>query len=275
LASFHNEFGERTQFDYLYDAFAQRFPSIRIADGRHSLFQFVTTPIAADWNANDLSSTHHIVNSVPANLDGFYVKGKSFDETAKNTFNSDSISGDLEGDLLRWKSQTTLEFDVRINENQRITAPWETPNDTIIPIQCWKTNVGVNVNTGRILRDPNYELRLSAIGLESYRINRDRQFDDSDVNPDMHLIPTEILVMYKPQISLTMSIDTYREQLGAYADTEFGWIEIFGFRLEVGYDGRFSATQNYDGTITLTFTSPENAAPQIVGVTSRVLYKDY
>jgi hypothetical protein len=271
----HHRFEEQSHFDYLYDALAQRYPGIRNADGRHSLFQFVTTPIAADWNANDLSSAHHLVNSVPANLDGFYVKGESFDETAKNTFNSDSISGDLEGDLLRWKSQTTPEFDVRINENQRITAPWITTNDTEVRGQCWKTGVSVNVNTGRILRDPNYELRLSAIGLESYRINRDHQFDDSYARPDMHLILTDILVMYKPQISLTMSVDTYREQLGYYGDTEIGWIEIFGFRLEVGRDGRLSPVHNYDGTITLTFASPEDAVPQIAGVTSQVLYNDY
>jgi hypothetical protein len=268
-------FEEKSHYDYLYDAFAQKFPGIRNSDGRHSLFQFITTPIAADWNTNNLSSAHHIVNSVPANLNGFYVKGKSFDETASNALNSVSIGGDLEEDLLRWKSQTTPEFDVRINENQRITAPWRTTNDTKLTTQCWKTSVGVKVNTARIINDVSYELRLSAIGLESYCINRDRQFDDFDVSPDMHLIPTDILVMYKPQISLTMSVDTYREQLEYYGDAEIGWIEIFGFRLVVGRNGRLAPTQNFGGTIILTFTSPEDAVPQIVGVTSRVLNREY
>jgi hypothetical protein len=411
------DFSDKTQFDYLYDALAQKYPGIKNCDGKNTMFQFVTTPIAADWSITNMASAYDLVNSVPANLDGFYVNGASHvddsvktlynfvkpntgedipqyreylkqynaimanigslreqargvymiwakqntDQSsgvtptfntwlasddgyewnariniqktnaaniqavmnniiasmldpqlteAKSAFNTDtmdvsypgasaaitvprvSIDGDLAGDVNRWVSQTTPDFDVRINAQQTITSPWKTTYDTKVTQQCWKTKVDVKVNTSRIINDMSYELRVTAIGLESYPITRGTWYSGSYVNTgvplidggdvssytffsdtgSLHLIPTNILVMYKPEITLTISKDTYTEQLGTYADLDIDWMDVFGFRLDVGVNGKLAPVENGDGTMTITFSSPENAAPQIVGITSQVLY---
>lgn len=72
------DYAGKTPFEYLYDALARRYPGLAATE-KGTVFQFCTAPIAADWvTRNDLNAYHHC-NTVPANLDGFYVPGSNLD----------------------------------------------------------------------------------------------------------------------------------------------------------------------------------------------------
>jgi hypothetical protein len=208
-----------------------------------------------------------------------------------------TIDGDLSGDIVRWQAARAdqYEFDVRINANQTITSPWQTTYETKVTRQCFKTSVDVKVDTSRIITDTHYELRYTAVGINSYPITRGNWFDASFVRPDvplingidvsgdtffgpagsLHLIPVNILVIYKPTITLTISVERYKEQFGAYADTKIDWLDIFGFRFQVGANKKLEPIANPNGTVSVTFACPDNPVPQIVGVTSLLRYNGH
>lgn len=418
-----SNFSQKTQFDYLYDALAQKYPGIQNADGRSTLFQFVTTPLAAAWKSGNDAQAYDIANAVPKNLDGFYVHGDALDisyqdliqtikptskdineryraltrkidvalEANRNlrnealsdynvwrannldaktglsdmsfsqwlqdefggadwqkqlnekkkaldtlTFERDEITrtmdsalfnarerinpdkmdkmnisqngtaavsvpkvtidGNLTKDLESWinRPEGQYDFDVRINAQETIKSPWRTTYETKVTGNCFKLKTEVHVDTKRIISDTRYELRFTAVGLNSYNITRGSWFSPAFVRPDielvdgapltnddffsangaLHLLPNNILVMYRPTISITMSKSCYQQTLGAYADVELSWIELFGFRLNFGASGKLQPIDNGDTTM-IVLRSPENAAPQIVGITSSVVHNGH
>ncbi|MDF2986045.1 MAG: hypothetical protein K0R50_1555 [Eubacterium sp.] len=76
--------------------------------------------------------------------------------------------------------------------------------------------------------------------------------------------------MYKPTITLTVSTQTYKQQFVANANLDIDWIELIGFRFKFNGLASLQPVDNGDNTVTLTFRSPDNAVPQILGVTSKV-----
>lgn len=72
-------FEKSTQFDYLYDALAQKFPGLVAKNSGTSVFQFSQVPVAANWVTSNDQIAYDIANVVPLNLDGFCVKGDQLD----------------------------------------------------------------------------------------------------------------------------------------------------------------------------------------------------
>ncbi|BAU29797.1 hypothetical protein DFP93_106177 [Aneurinibacillus soli] len=206
-----------------------------------------------------------------------------------------TINGDLAKDKVRWDqySNNEYDFDVRINKDSVIKSPWKTVYDTKVHHDCFSTSVSVNINTSRIITDAHYELRFTAVGLQAYQISRGTWYNASFVNPNveivqgavgvtndsffgvsgsLHLIPESILVMYKPVIQLTVSTEVYKQQFETNADADIDWVDLFGFRFSIDGIASLKPVENGNNTTTITFSSPSNASPQIIGVTSKVEY---
>ncbi|OPX45167.1 hypothetical protein CLHUN_10540 [Ruminiclostridium hungatei] len=407
-------FESKTQFDYLYDALAQKYPGLVAKNSDSSVFQFSQMPIAANWVTGNDPTAYDIANGVPLNLDGFYVKGDQLDTSystlirslkpklgddnlayqglkkdsddltnefqaiadnankayyiwaANNTNPNGTVSsksewlndplggkswgdklnniqkqvdevsnemseilksmdaalsdtlanlgtdtmpisrggtaikvpsvtlgGNLSGDKLRWDSypKGQYDFDVVINADSVIESPWKTVYSTKVVQKCWSTSVETKVDTFRIITDNHYNLKVQAVGIQGYQITRGRWYNPAFVTPDaqivqgatsltndsffglngcLHMIPESILVMYKPTITLTISSQTYKQQFEANANLDINWIEMIGFRFSFNGLASLQPVDNGDNTVTLTFRSPDNAVPQILGVTSKV-----
>jgi len=407
-------FAASTQFDYLYDALAQRYPGIASADGRSANFQFMQTPMAADWGTGRDATAFEIANSTSVSLGGFFIPGDGFAESYRDlvlslapaqetanpayrdcitkiaaldaqrksirdeargefsvfqadnpgtqatftqwlqdefggadyrdrmaaveqqraviaktqtdlvkaldvplalaqnavspswadTMNIDeggqaravplaTLGGDLAGDIAKWtvRPQDQYDFDVTVTANDTVTTPWRTTYETQVHGNCWGTSASVSTNTQRIIKDSNYRLRICAVGLNSYKINRGRWYDETLVAPDMrlvegsafsandffglngalHLIPEEIFVMFRPKIQLTTSTQVYRQQIAANADVDISYLDLMGMRFDVGGLASLQPVGNEE-TTTITLDPPENQKAQIVGIVSKVAW---
>lgn len=203
-----------------------------------------------------------------------------------------NIGGKLADDKTRWDvyPKDQYDFDVRINKNMAITNPWQTLVETRVTSTCWSTNVSTTVDTFRIINDVNYDMRVTAKGLQAYQITRGKWYDGSLVQPTaqipdgstytndsffglsgaLHLIPDLIVVWYKPNIELTVSTDVYKQELEAKADVSIQWVEFLGVRYQVKGISSLQPVQNANNTTTVRFNSPDSAVPQILGVKSEV-----
>lgn len=402
-----------TQFDYFYDALAKRYPGIAAANGVTTNFQFMNTPMSAQWVTGGDANAFELANSTSVGLDGFFIPGGGFANayrdlvlsieptqgadnqryrncviqiaaldnqvqsltsqaqanykvyvannpgtqttfvqwladpfggqnyqqqlaqlqaqradyastqanilkaldgplaTAQAAVNPwaqtmniseggaiqsvplTTIGGDLASDVAKWTARPAgqYDFDVTITGSDEITSPWKTTYTTTVHSDCWGTSASVQVNTSRIISDSQYKLRISAVGMNSYKINRGQWFDDSLVSPQtklvegsawtpdmffglngsLHLIPDVIFVMFRPMIKLTTSTQVFKQQIQANADADISYLDLMGFRFNV--DGMSSLQPVGDAvTTTVTFNAPDNQQAQIVGVTSKVAW---
>ncbi|MBI5909223.1 MAG: hypothetical protein HY848_04650 [Betaproteobacteria bacterium] len=405
--------GSTTQFDYFYSALAKRYPGIADANGTTTNFQFMNTPMQAQWITGGDANAFELANSTSVGLDGFFIPGGGFANAYRDlvlsidpTQGSDNaryrncviqiaaldnqiqsltsqaqgsykvfvannpgtqetftqwlldpfgglnfrqqldelqarrgdfastqanvlkaldgplalaqaavspwaqtmniseggatqavplttIGGDLAGDVGRWTARPAgqYDFDVTITGSDTITSPWRTTYTTVVHSDCWGTSASVEVNTSRIISDSQYKLRICAVGMNSYKINRGQWFDDTLVSPQtkivegsawtpdmffglngsLHLVPDVIFVMFRPMIKLTTSTQVFKQQIQANADAAISYLDLMGFRFNV--DGMASLQPEGDAvTTTVTFNAPDNQQAQIVGITSKVAW---
>jgi hypothetical protein len=83
-----NDFANQSQFDYMFDALAQKFPALQNFDGVTSIFQFSATPIAADWVDNLSAHVFDSSNIGSSSLDGFFVPTDNFYNSYKDLISS-------------------------------------------------------------------------------------------------------------------------------------------------------------------------------------------
>lgn len=404
-----------TQFDYFYEALAKRYPGIAAANGTTTNFQFMKTPLPAQWMTGSDANAFELANSTSVGLDGFFTPGggfanayrdlvlsiepaqgsdnpryrecviqiaaidkqiQSLTDQAQGAFKdyvantpetqmtftqwfndpfggqnfqqqiaqlqfqrSDlanvqqnivkaldgplglaqaavnpwaqtmnivedgagqsvpltTIGGDLAGDIARWTARLftpdQYDFDITITGTDTITTPWKTTCTTTARSDCWGTSAPVQVNTSRIISDNQYKLRICAVGMNSYKINRGQWFDDTRVSPEtklvkgsawtpdmffgrngsLHLIPDVIFVMFRPMIKLTTSTQVFKQEIQANADAEISYVDLMGLRFAVSGMASLQPVGD-EVTITVTFYAPDNQAAQIVGVTSKVAW---
>jgi hypothetical protein len=138
-------------------------------------------------------------------------------------------------------------------------------------------------------------LRYTAVGINSYQITHEKWFDADYVNPSvqlieglqvtpdtffgkngtLHLIPIEVLVMYKPNIEVTISTQCYKDIFSRYEDQKVNVLNLFGYKLRVGASGKLEPIAGTNDTVTLNFPGSALPTPQIVGVISQVLYNGH
>lgn len=76
-----------TQFDYLYDALANKYPGLVASDGSQ-VFQFAVAPIGASWVTGNDANAYGIANSVSPSLGGFYSLGNPLDNAYSSLITS-------------------------------------------------------------------------------------------------------------------------------------------------------------------------------------------
>ena len=263
----------------------------------------------ASWNAKlqqlqtQITLETNKLSAIVASMDGALARAQAAASTNTMPISNGgpaiqvpevSIGGDLNGDLARWAGYPAgqYDFDVVINQNTTITYPWKTTYTSTTSVDCWGASTTVNVNTSRIIQDVNYQLEVSIVGLNTYKITRGAWYDPDYVNPSatlssgatvnndtffglhgtLHLIPETIFVMYKPTFKLTISTETYQQQFVANASADIEWINLFGFQFQFNGLASLQPVDNGNSTTTVTFASPSNAVPQVVGVVSKVAY---
>lgn len=201
-----------------------------------------------------------------------------------------SIDGNLGTDLAAWKQYRENEYDldVTLNKESTVTTPWKTVYKTQVQQHCFSTSVKTDVNTSRIIQDKDYKLRVMIKGFKSYPVTFGEWYSPSYVNPEtakfspaatvdsntffgarsgsLHMIPSQIWVMFRPKIELTVSTETYKQTIEGALNSSVNWVSILTFRFDTSA-GASMAKVGKD-TTTITFDSPIMQSPQIFGTTS-------
>lgn len=207
-----------------------------------------------------------------------------------------TIGNSLADDKARWDAYPPGQFDFDsgpMNSETVVTSPWQTVVTTSVSHDsCGGTTVSQSVDTSRIITDEHFSLRVQAVGFQGYTIKRGQWYDESFVDPktqivqgagvtndtffglhgSLHMIPDQVVVMYRPTISLTVSTQCYKEEIEANATASGGgFSHLFGFQFQ--YEGISGLNPVGDEvTTTITFPSPVNSVPQILGVISKSAY---
>jgi hypothetical protein len=220
-----------------------------------------------------------------------YVKSDGSEEELPRIL----LEGDLSSDVVRWAAypKDQFDFDVTINKSATITSPWKTIYTRTVEHNCFGSSVHTDVDVSRIIADENYKLVVKYRGLESYQVTLGGWYTDSYVNPktdvfaagntvtsdtffglngSMHLIPSQVWIAFQPSISLTITTELFKEQYSAFSNADVDWIDILGTRFDMKAGASLQPVDNGNSTTTITFNSPVNAAPQVLGVTSTVKY---
>ncbi|MGF1731785.1 hypothetical protein [Photobacterium kasasachensis] len=199
-----------------------------------------------------------------------------------------TIGGDLGKDVGNWSQQKNYDLDVTLDKNSTVTTPWKTVYNTKVEQHCFSTSVKTSVNTSRIIQDKHYKLRVMVKGFKSYPVTFGGWYSSSYVNPEtakfspaatvdsntffgarsgsLHMIPSQIWVMYQPKIELTVSTETYKQTIEGALNSSVNWVSILTFRFDTSAGS--SLAKVGDETTTITFDSPVLQGPQIFGVTS-------
>jgi len=201
-----------------------------------------------------------------------------------------TIEGDLGADVSNWDAQGegSYDLDVTLTKDSTIKTPWKTVTRTNVSQHCFHTSVDSSVTSSRLIEDKYYKLRVMLKGFKSYDINFGGWYDPSMVNPktakfspaavvnastffaadggSLHLIPSQIWVMYQPQIELTISTEYYKETIQGALKTNINWLDILSMRFSAS--AGHSIVNEGEETTTITFKSPTVQGPQVYGVTS-------
>lgn len=206
-----------------------------------------------------------------------------------------TIGGNLQQDIMRWKSNPdSFDLDVVIKNTEQSITPWKTVSTTEVKQSCHSTKIDSKINVSRIIMDKAYSLRFKAVGMRGYPITRGAWYNDTFVRPSvelprgcqlntdsffgadgsLHLIPTSILVLYQPQIELTVSTACYKDELENKTNLGLEYLELFGIRFSL--EASLKLGHQIDSeVVTQTFVTPDNAPAQILGVTSAVRYSGF
>jgi hypothetical protein len=201
-----------------------------------------------------------------------------------------TLDGDLGADIANWDNYpaTAFDLDVTLTKDSTITTPWKTVYNTETEQHCFATSVDTSISTSRITKDSHYKLRVMCKGLKSYNVNFGDWYSSTYVDPEtakfspaatvnsetffgaengsLHMIPSQIWVMYQPSIELTISTETYKQTIEGTLNTSIDWVDILSFRFDCTAGS--SMAKVGDVTTTIAFNSPVLQGPQIFGVTS-------
>ena len=204
------------------------------------------------------------------------------------------ISGNLSQDKTNWDSYDadTWDLDITINSKTVVKSDWKILYDQSVEQKCLTTKTRNKINTSRIIQDKAFSLNFKSKGAEAYNIVRGGWYFPTFVNPSvalepnipgvntqsvfglhgpMHLVPETLVVLYKPSMTLTTTTETYEQYIGAHADADVNWLDIFGFRFDIGQN---SGIKKVSGpkTTTIEMPIPGDSTPQVFGVNSKVAF---
>jgi hypothetical protein len=205
-----------------------------------------------------------------------------------------TVGGNLAEDMRRWENSDGYEFDVTIKASDRDITPWKTVSTTEVKQSCHSTKIDSKIKVSQLIMDNDYSLNVKAVGLRAYPISRGVWYNDTFVNPhaeiveggqldtesffgdagSLHMIPTSILVIYKPEISLTVSTQCYENYLANNTNLDMKYISLFSMNFDLQASLGINVKQG--GSVsTITLVSPKETPAQILGISSTVKYSGF
>jgi hypothetical protein len=229
----------------------------------------------------------------PTKSPAFFSTYSNVTQTSSNA--TITIEGNLATDKARWDgyADSYFDLDVTITGSTEIVNPWKKLYSASVTQNCFTTSTNASFDVSRIIQDESYKLEVKCKGLTSYNITLGGWYNETFVNPSiavfppgslfnsdsffglagsLHLIPSQVWVMYKPCISLTVTTETYKQQFTGEAVANIDWLNIFGASFDFTAGASMEPVDNGDNTTTITFDSPGTSIPQVLGVMSNVKY---
>ncbi|SMG07923.1 hypothetical protein SAMN05661096_00092 [Marivirga sericea] len=201
-----------------------------------------------------------------------------------------TIEGDLGQDVSNWDNapEGSYDLDVTLTKDSEVKTPWKTLTRTDVSQHCFKTSVTSKTTSSRIINDSHYKLRVMLKGFKSYNITFGGWYDSTYVSPNtakfspastvnsetffaanggaLHMIPSQVWVMYQPEIELTISSELYKETVKGDLESNIDWLDILSMRFSA--DAGHSIVKEGETVTTISFKSPTLQGPQVYGVTS-------
>jgi hypothetical protein len=201
-----------------------------------------------------------------------------------------TLNGDLGTDKSTWDSYPDEQYDldVTLSKDSIVKTRWKTVYDVEVEQHCFETSVKTTISTSRIISDEHYSLRVKIKGFKAYDVTFGGWYHDVFVHPEtaifskassvntetffaidggsLHMIPAKIWVMYRPEFTLTVSTELYKQTIQGYLDTNIDWTDMLSFRFDTTAGS--SLAEVGEKITTISFTSPVLSTPQIFGVTS-------
>ena len=200
------------------------------------------------------------------------------------------MGGNLAQDVATWDQMGDQDWglDITLTGTDTVTSKWKVLYSQQVEQKCFTTSTENAVNVNRIITDEQYSLRLRAKGASSYQIQRGNWYHPTVVNPNvelepsgdvtsamlfgpdgpLHLVPDAFFVMYKPEMTLTVTTTTYDQYIDGKAGGSVNWLDIFGLRFDVSQGSGIKVDKGPTPT-TVHMPMPEGAVPQIVGLQSK------
>jgi len=203
-----------------------------------------------------------------------------------------TISGNIVQDKNRWDNYSDDEYDfvTEINKDAEIKTEWKTIYDVKVNHSCHSSNIEQKVKVSRIIADEHYNLKVRFKGMKAYQVNRGEWYDDTFVNTNielvqgsalnaeyffgkqgsLHLIPLVILVGYSPEFEMTISKEVYEQEFNEKAFIGIDYVNLFGIKFHINGRASLLPKPIDNEVMSITFKSPMDTSPQVIGVTSAV-----
>lgn len=211
-----------------------------------------------------------------------YMEGKESGQKVPDVL----IAGNLAEDVLRWERGNEPEVKIQIKSGEKVEGMQNSVYSSGVgKAGFWLTAFDKREITQEIA-DEKYRLDISIQGINTYEIQRGAWYKGQYVNPaiaiddaaildkrsyfgeggSLQLIPTSLLVIYKPTITLTIHRDVYQRKIRDLVSAN-SFLTIFGLGFQAGASIDQKLVKQGE-EIVIPFEAPINAAPQILGITS-------
>ncbi len=204
------------------------------------------------------------------------------------------VEGNLGDDKDRWNDlkDDQYSFQAELNGESVTASRWHTIYESTVNHDCLSTSAGIKVDTSRIISDSQFKIEVTLKGLQGYKVSFDDWFKPTFVNPkaakfaegstvtpesffgadgSLHLTPDVIWVAYRPRFAITVTTETYKQEFESETNAKIDWVNVFGFRFDIGGTANLKAQDN-GTTTTVVLDKPVSDRPYILGVTSTVHY---
>lgn len=192
----------------------------------------------------------------------------------------------------KWDVPGQEGFKVEIKREDHVEDKVKATYDFQTHANLWGIKADGLYDSRQLVKDENYHLTVTAAAVKSFQIERTGWFADEFVSKDkpfvdgcslnhddffdkengsLHLIPTSVLVIYKPKIVMNISSMVYEKDLKAKMHGGMGLFNLFGltFNMDAGASMR---VVNENAVTSITFDSPSNVEPQLLGILSAKKY---
>lgn len=205
---------------------------------------------------------------------------------------------DLTSTLADWASRGTQaapELDITLSKEDVVAGSWNTVVNSTVSRGCCSISTHTDIDYSRVVLDTNFKIHVEAVGAKIFNIQRGDWFRPEFLKGEnvtlpassnftmstffgekgtLHMVPVQAFVIYKPQVTITVSTQTYTETIKKWYDSSAS-ISFFGmhFSLDGGEDKFVTNGSDNTTVIKLSSFSDVQASPLLFGMTSQSFYR--